>query len=72
MDHPRLGRSYLVVVPPYDMSCAFIFLTWCYGRDSMADIDINSSSMGSIFVVLIGPTLGVLKCTTDHWAAAIW
>ena len=27
MDHPPLGRSYLVVVPSYDMPCQFILLT---------------------------------------------
>ena len=31
MDYPPLGRSYLVVVPPYDMSCALILLTGPYG-----------------------------------------
>ena len=31
MDHPPLGRSYLVVVPSYDMSCALIILTELYG-----------------------------------------
>ena len=30
-DHPLLGRSYLVVVPSYDMSCALILLTGLYG-----------------------------------------
>ena len=40
MDHPPLGRSYLVVVPSYDMSCALILLTGLYGWDSMVDIDI--------------------------------
>ena len=72
MDHPPLGRSYLVVVPSYDMSCALILLTGLYGWDSMVDIDINPSSMGPIFRVWIGPTLGVPKWTIRHWAAAIW
>ena len=31
MDHPPLGRSYLVEVPSYDMSCALISLTGLYG-----------------------------------------
>ena len=69
---PPLGRSYLVVVPSYDMSCALILLTGPYGWDSMVDIDINPSSMGPIFGVWIGPTLGVPKWTIRHWAAAIW
>ena len=30
-DHPSLGRSYLVVVLSYDMSCALIILTRLYG-----------------------------------------
>ena len=72
MDHPPLGRSYLVVVPSYDLSCALIFLTGLYGWDSMVDIEINPSSMGPIFGVWIGPTLGVPKWTIRHWAAAIW
>ena len=72
MDHPPLGRSYLVVVPSYDMSCGLILLTGLYGWDSMVDIDINPSSMGPIFGVWIGPTLGVPKWTIRHWAAAIW
>ena len=72
MDHPLLGRSYLVEVPSYDMSCALILLTGLYGWDSMVDIDINPSSMGPIFGVWIGPTLGVPKWTIRHWAAAIW
>ena len=70
MDHPPLGRSYLVVVPSYDMSCALILLTGLYGWDSMVDIDINPSSMGPIFGVWIGPR--VPKWTIRHWAAAIW
>ena len=72
IDHPPLGRSYLVVVPSYDMSCAFILLTGLYGWYSTADIDINPSSMGPIFGVWIGPTLGVPTWTIRHWAAAIW
>ena len=72
MDHPPLGRSYLVVVPSYDMSGALIILTGFYGWDSMAGIDINPSSMGPIFGVWIGPTLGVPNWTIRHWAAAIW
>ena len=39
--HPLLSRSYLVEVPPYDMSRALILLTVFYGSDFMADIDIN-------------------------------
>ena len=72
MDHPPLGRSYLVVVPSNDMSCALILLTGLYGWDSMVEIDINPSSMGPIFGVWIEPTLGVPKWTIRHWAAAIW
>ena len=58
MRHPPLGRSYLVVVPSYDASCALILLTGLYWLDFMADSDINPSSMGPIFAVWIGPTLG--------------
>ena len=58
MDHPPLGRSYLVVVPLYYISCVLILLTGFYGWDSTADIDINPSSMGPIFVVRIGLTPG--------------
>ena len=78
MDHPPLGRSYLVVVLSFDMSCTLILLTGLYGWVSMADIDINPSSMGPIFVVWIGPTLGVPKWTIRHWAvlfgrsAVVW
>ena len=61
MDHPPLGRSYLVVVSSYDISCTLLLLTRLYGWDSMADIDINPSSMGPIYGVWIGPTLGVPK-----------
>ena len=60
MDHPPLGRSYLVEVPLYDMSYVWILLTGLYGCDSTADIDINPS-MAQIFVVWIGPILGVPK-----------
>ena len=72
MDHPPLGRSYVVVVPSYEMPCAFIFLTGQYGLDFMANIDINPSSMGPIFGAWIGPILGFPKCTIRLWAAAIW
>ena len=61
MDHPPLGRSYLVVVPTYDVSCALIPLTGAFGLDFMADIDINPSSLGPIFGLWIGPTFGVPK-----------
>ena len=59
MDHPPLGSSYLVVEPLFDMSCTLILLTDVYGFDFLADIDINPSSMGQIFGVWIGPTIGV-------------
>ena len=72
MDHPPLGRSSLVVVSSYDMSCAPTLLTGLYGWDSMVENDINPSSMGPIFEVWIRPTLGVPKWTNCHWAAAIW
>ena len=72
MEHPSLDRSYLVVVSSYDMSGSLILLAGHYGWDSMAGFDINPSSMGPIFVVLIGPTLGVAKWTIRHWAAVIW
>ena len=72
MDHPPLGPNYLVIVPSYDMSCALIFLAGFYGLDSMAVIDINPSSMGPIFGVWVGPTLGVPKWAIHHWATAIW
>ena len=72
MDHPPLGRSYLVEVPLYDMSCVLILLTGLYGWDFAADIDINPSSISPIFGVWIGPTLGVPKGPIRHWAAAIW
>ena len=71
MDHQPLGRSYLVVVPSYDMSCALIILTGLHGLDFMADIDIYPSSMGPIFWVWIGRTIWVPKWTIRHWAAAI-
>ena len=58
MDHLPLGRSYLLVVPSCDVSCALIILTGLYGLDFMADIDNSPSSMGPIFGVWIGPTLG--------------
>ena len=72
MDHPPLGRSYMVVVPSYDMSGALILLTGLYWWDSMAGIDINPSSMGPIFGVWIGPTLWVTKWAVRYWDAAIW
>ena len=72
VDHPPLGRSYFVVVPSYDMSCALVFLRGIYGLYFMAHIDINLSSMGPIFRVLIGPTLRVLKWTIRHWVIGIW
>ena len=72
MAHPPLRRSYLVVVPPYDVSCALILLTEVYGLDFMADIDINPSLMGPIFGVWIGPSFGMPKENTCHSAAAIW
>ena len=72
MDHPPLGRSYLVVVPLYDMSCVLILLTGLFGWDCTADININPSSMGPIFWVWIGLTPGIPKWTIRHWAAAIW
>ena len=37
----------------------------------MTDIDINPSSMGPIFGVWIGPTIGVPEWTIHHWAIAI-
>ena len=61
IEHPPLGRSYLVVMPSYDVSFALILLTELYGLYFMADIDINPSSMGPIFGVWIRPTLGVPK-----------
>ena len=72
MDHPPLGRSFLVVVLSFDMSCASILLTGFHGWDSIVDIDINPSLMDPIFGVWIGPTLGVPKWTIRQWAAAIW
>ena len=53
MDNPLLHGSYLVVGPSYDMSCVLTFETEPYWLDVMADIDINSSSMGPIFGVWI-------------------
>ena len=52
-----MGRSCLVVVPSYDLSCVLIIVTGRYGLDFMADIDINLSSMGLIFAGVDG---------TDH------
>ena len=49
MDHPPLGRSYLVKVASDAMWGALILLTGLYGWDFMAGIDINPSSMGPIF-----------------------
>ena len=72
MDHPLLGRSYLVEVPPCDMSGALIHLTELSGWDSMAGIDINPSSIGAIFGLWIGPTLGEPKRTIRNWAVTIW
>ena len=72
MDHPPLVPSYLVEVPLYAMLCVWIHITALYGWDSVADIDINPSSMGQIFGMCIGPTLGVQKWTIRHWTAAIW
>ena len=72
IDHPPLGRSYLVVVPSYDISGALIFSTGLYGWDSMAGININPPSMGPIFGVWIGPTRGVPKWTVRYLASAIW
>ena len=37
LNHPPLGRSYLVVVPSHDMSCPLIIFTGLYGWDSMTD-----------------------------------
>ena len=39
------------------MSYALILSTGLCGLDFMTDIDINPSSIGPIFGVLIGPTL---------------
>ena len=72
MDNPPSGRSYLVVVLSYDMSGALILLTGLYGWYSIRGIDTNPSSMGPIFGVWMGPTLGVSKWNIRHWAAAIW
>ena len=38
IDHPPLSRSYLVVVPLYDISGALILLTGLYGWDSMTGL----------------------------------
>ena len=64
-----MGRSYSVVVASYYMSCAIF--TGIYWWDSMADIDINPSSMGPMFGVCIGPTLGVRNWTIRFLVAAI-
>ena len=61
MDRPPLGRSYLEVVASYDISGPLILLTGLYGWDSIGGIDTNPSSMGPIFGVWMGPTLGVSK-----------
>ena len=71
MDHPPLGRYFLIVVPSYDMSGALILLTGPYRRYSMASIDINPLSIGPIFGVWIGPTIGVPKWTIRYWTAVI-
>ena len=71
MEHPTLDRSYLVVVPSYDVSCACVLLTGLYGLDFVFGIDINPSSMGPIFGVLIGSNLGFPKWTIRHWTVAI-
>ena len=68
----RIMKLHLLVVPSYDVSCVLILLTEVYGLDFMTDIDINPSSMGPIFGVWIGPTLGVQKWTIRHGAAVIW
>ena len=72
MDRPPLDHSYLLVVPSYDMPSALIILTWLYGWDSTADVDMNPSSMGPLFGVWLGPTPGVPKWTIHYWAATIW
>ena len=59
MEHPPLGRSYLVEVPMYEMSGGLIILTGLYGRDSMALFYINPS--------LIGPMFGVWIRLTAIW-----
>ena len=41
MDHPPLGRSYLVVTQSYDISYTLIFSTGLTGLDFMVDIDNN-------------------------------
>ena len=72
MDHQPLGRSYLVVMPSYDMLCHVKLSSGLDGSDWVGDIDINPSSMGPIFGVWIGPILGVPKWTISYWAAANW
>ena len=71
IDHPPLGRSYLVVVPSFDVPFDVILLTGPYGWDLKSDIDINPLSMGPIFEVWIGQTPGVPKWTIRYWAVAI-
>ena len=61
--NPPLGRSYLVGVSSFYVSCPLIIFTLLYGWDSMADIDLNPLSRGQIIRVWIGPTLGVSKWT---------
>ena len=72
IDHPALGRSYLVVVPSYDMSGALILFNWTLWVRFHGRFEINPSSMGPIFGVWIGPTLEVPKWTIRNWATAIW
>ena len=48
MDHLPLGRSYLVVVPSYDMSCALILLTGLYGWDFMV---VESSCYMAVIII---------------------
>ena len=64
---PATGPHLFGSILPYDMSCALILLTGLYRWDSF----INPSSMGPIFGVWIGPTLGAPKWTIRHWAAAL-
>ena len=72
MDHPPLGRSYLVVVPLYDISCALIFFNGGLWVRFHGRYWYQSLTMGPIFGVWIGPTLGVPKRTIRNRAAAIW
>ena len=80
MDHPPLGRSYLVVVPSYDMSCALILLTGIYGWDNWAlwvrfhgrywyQSFIDGSN---IWRVDRTDPWGPENWTIRRWAAAIW